>query len=429
MKRLIGIMADDLTGANDSGVQLTKGGVDTSVFLDLPEDEESLTNGIVINTNARSLSKEGAISVTQQVGEYLKRAGYLHIYKKMDSTLRGHIGAELQTIYKVFKPEFIFIAPAFPAMGRTTSHGIHYVNGVEINRTEFANDPKDPVTDSFIPAIIKKEIGQPVGLLTKADIDAPKPIFSEKINHFKKTGINYIVCDADTQIDLEKAAYKMADIAEDIIWSGSAGLAEVLPKVLGIMHNSSHHSFAPARQVITVSGSLSQITQQQIEYMKKRLTITAIELNTLDFFTNDWEKIRQNYIERSIDGLKQGNDLILYLPSNQKIRDKVKQIGIQLNLTSNQISERISHSIGEIVAKVMSLSDDLIGLVLIGGDTAKVTCHHLGGIGFRLIKQIENGIPLGTLIGTDKEITVVTKAGAFGNVKSIDHAIQKLKGV
>jgi len=429
MKRLIGIMADDLTGANDSGVQLTKGGVDTSVFLDIPKDEENLTNGIVIDTNARSLSKEGAISVTQQVGKYLKQAGYLHIYKKMDSTLRGHIGTELQALYKVFKPEFIFIAPAFPAMGRTTSNGIHYVNGVEINNTEFANDPKDSVTDSFIPAIIEKEIGQPVGLLTKADIDEPKSVFLEKINYFKEANINYIVCDAETQTDLEKAAYKMADISDHIIWAGSAGLAEVLPKVLGIMQNFNHHSFTPVRQLIAVSGSLSQITQQQVEYVKKRAAVTAIELNTLDFFTNDWEKSRQNYIDRSFDGLKQGNDLILYLPSNQMIRDKVKQMGIHLNLTSNQISERISHSIGEIVAKVMSLSDDLIGLVLIGGDTAKVTCHHLGGIGFRLIKQIENGVPLGTLIGTDKEITVVTKAGAFGNVKSIDHAIQKLKGV
>src|SRR5690625_1025492 len=157
MKRLIGIMADDLTGANDSGVQLTKGGVDTSVFLDLPEDEESLTNGIVINTNARSLSKEGAISVTQQVGEYLKRAGYLHIYKKMDSTLRGHIGAELQAIYKVFNPEFIFIAPAFPAMGRTTSNGIHYVNVVQIKRTEFTNDPNHALPDSSITTTINKE--------------------------------------------------------------------------------------------------------------------------------------------------------------------------------------------------------------------------------------------------------------------------------
>src|SRR5690625_4072058 len=120
MKRMIVIIEDDLTGANDSGVKLTEKGINTSVFFDIPSDEVSLDNGIVIDTNSRALSKEDAISVTKQAGEYLKQAGYPYIYKKMDSTLRGHVGAELQTLYKVFKPEFTFIAPAFPALGRTT---------------------------------------------------------------------------------------------------------------------------------------------------------------------------------------------------------------------------------------------------------------------------------------------------------------------
>lgn len=429
MKRLIGIIADDLTGANDSGVQLTEKGINTSVFFDIPSDEVSLDNGIVIDTNSRALSKEDAISVTKQAGEYLKQAGYPYIYKKMDSTLRGHVGAELQTLYKVFKPEFTFIAPAFPALGRTTISGIHYVNGEEISTTEFAHDPKYPVTDSFIPAIIEKEIGHPVGLLKKRDIDERRAVFSEKMNLFKEAGIRYIVCDADTQKDLKTAAQKMASISNNIIWSGSAGLAEVLPEVLGIMQRTNQRSFDHVNQVITVSGSLSQITQHQVEYVKRQSKITAIKINTLDIFTNDWKKTREEYLQKSLAGLKQGNDLILYLPADQMTREKVKQVGRQLHLTNNQIGERISNAIGEIVVEITKSITDRIGLILTGGDTAKDTSHHLGGIGFRLMKQVEDGIPLGTLIGPAKEFAVVTKAGAFGKKQSIYHAIQELKGV
>src|SRR5690625_1838782 len=129
MKQLLGIIADDLTGANDSGVQLIEKGINTSVYFDIPKQQDHLDSGIVIDTNSRAISRNEAVAVTKQAGEFLKQAGYVTIYKKMDSTLRGHIGTELQALYETFQPEFVFIAPAFPALGRTTRDGIHYVRG------------------------------------------------------------------------------------------------------------------------------------------------------------------------------------------------------------------------------------------------------------------------------------------------------------
>lgn len=429
MKQLIGIIADDLTGANDSGVQLTEKGINTSVLFDIPQDQDTLDRGLVIDTNSRALSREEAIFKTKQAGYFLKQAGYLTIYKKMDSTLRGHIGAELQALYDVFKPEFVFIAPAFPSLGRTTKNGIHYINGEKIADTEISKDPTHPVTQSFIPTIVEKEVGHPVGLLKKIDIDGSTSLFQEKINEFKEDGINFIVSDAETQADLQKAAQKIAAVSDSIIWSGSAGLAEVLPEVLEISQKVDKRCFHHSTQVMTVCGSLSQVTQNQVEYVVEQPEVTVVELNTLQIFADDWGTLRQDFIEEALDGLEKGNDIILYVPSNQEIREQVKQVGTELNLTGNQIGERISGAIGEIVAKVTDSNKDLAGLVLTGGDTAKDISRHLGGIGFRLIKQVEAGIPLGTLIGTDREYTVVTKAGAFGKRDSIYNAIQALKGV
>lgn len=102
MRLQIGIIADDLTGANDSGVQLTKKGIPTSVLFDIPQASNRLNHGLVIDTNSRALAKKDAISITTQAGEYLKNAGFTTIYKKMDSTLRGYIGTELQTLEEVF---------------------------------------------------------------------------------------------------------------------------------------------------------------------------------------------------------------------------------------------------------------------------------------------------------------------------------------
>jgi uncharacterized protein YgbK (DUF1537 family) len=428
MRQLIGIIADDLTGANDSGVQLIERGITTSVYFDIPKQQSNLENGIVIDTNSRALSREEAFTVTKQAGEFLKQAGYVTIYKKMDSTLRGHIGTELEALYETFNPEFVFIAPAFPSLKRTTKDGIHYVDGNKITNTEVSKDPKHPVTEDFIPSLIEKEIGRKVGLLTKSDITGNSSSFQEQIADFREKEIKFIVCDAESQEDLQKAVQKMASISKNVIWSGSAGLAEVLPDVLRINQIIEKRISSYISQVMTVCGSLSSVTQKQVKFAIEQPGVKAMELDTTQIFSNHWGAHCQAFIKECLIGLDEGNDIVLYVPSNDQIRDQVKQIGQALGLTDNQIGERISGAIGKIVASITEINKFLTGLVLIGGDTAKDTSSQLGGVGISLIKQVEAGIPLGTLIGTDREFTIVTKAGSFGKENSIYCAMQALKG-
>ncbi|WP_163538230.1 four-carbon acid sugar kinase family protein [Gracilibacillus sp. YIM 98692] len=427
MSKLIGIIADDLTGANDSGVQLTEKGINTSVLFDIPEHTHDLDSGLVIDTNSRSLSNQVAKSETKQAALFLKEAGYRYVYKKMDSTLRGHIGTELQALSEVYLPEFIIIAPAFPAYGRTTKDGVHYVNGVKLSDTEVAKDPKHPVKESYIPRLIENEIGEAVGLLTKVDINGSS--LREKLQTFKEKNIQYVVCDAESQEELQQMAQQMVSISEQIIWAGSAGLAEVLPEVLGIGQQVEARSFTKTANVLTVCGSLSQVTQSQVKFAAEQADVFTVELDPVQMFTDKWKTLREGYIEECVQRMESGDDVVVYVPSNEQVREQVKQVGSEWNLSDNQIGERISQAIGEIVNGVSEKNENLSGLVLTGGDTAKDAARQLGGIGFRLIKQLEAGIPLGTLIGTEKEFKVVTKAGAFGSQQSIYQAMQVLKGV
>ncbi|MED4474489.1 four-carbon acid sugar kinase family protein [Oceanobacillus caeni] len=429
MNKKIGIIADDLTGANDSGIQLTTKGLPTSVYFEIPDNYENLNSGIVIDTNSRALTKEGAVSITKQVSRFLNEAGYEHIYKKMDSTLRGHIAMELMALRFVFQPEYIVVAPAFPALGRTTIDGIHYVNGEKITDTEFSKDPKHPVTTASIPKLLETDTQEKIGLLTKSDYGSNLSDFQDKLRNWKEEGITYIVCDAEVQEDLQLAAERISSVSKEVIWAGSAGLAEVLPSVLGFGKQSGKPVFQKSQQVLTVCGSLSQVTQNQVEYAVNQPNVSAIEVNTMEIFDEDWNTYSKAYIEECLNELRKEKDIVLYVPSNEEIRKKVKQIGYRLNLTGNQIGEQISRSLGEMVTKIVDSTNRLSGFVLTGGDTAKDTSRQLGGIGFQLIKQVEAGIPLGSLIGTEREFIAVTKAGAFGKEDSIYRAMQELKGV
>lgn len=425
----IGIISDDLTGANDSGVQLTEKGITTSVFFDIPRVGIKLDEGIVINTNSRSLSVEEAENKTKEAGVYLKNNGYEYIYKKMDSTIRGHIAEEVAVIVKEINPEFVFIAPAFPALGRTTVDGLHYLNDEKVEDTEICKDPVHPVTESHLPTIFSDTIKEKVANLTLDDIRNGFEKFKDKITQFKEEGISYIVCDAERETDLEQASNYMSQISNNILWAGSAGLAEVLAEVLGISKENSVQQNFKSNQVLTICGSLSRVTQEQIRYAIAQEGIESIEIDTVKVFEKNWSDYSRQVVEKGAELLDASADLVIYLPSNESIREETKQKGLEQGFEETEISNIISEAVSFIAYQVVKENKNVNGLVLTGGDTAKDSAVKLGGIGIQLIKQIETGIPLGTLIGPSSEYFVVTKAGAFGRTESIYNAMMELKGV
>ena len=118
----LAIIADDLTGANDSSVQFSTKGLNTAVAI--PGADISCIKNIevlVLDCESRDIPKDNAYSaVFSATKKLLKLNNKINIYKKVDSTLRGNIGAELEALYKSYEPSFIVFAPAFIEGGRTT---------------------------------------------------------------------------------------------------------------------------------------------------------------------------------------------------------------------------------------------------------------------------------------------------------------------
>lgn len=422
----IAIIADDLTGANDSGIQLTEKGINTSVLFGIPEKIKFLSEGIVIDTNSRALSREQAISITTESAKFIQKLSYKHVYKKMDSTLRGHIGYELQAVGDILEPDFIVIVPAFPEMGRMTRQGYHYIYEKLISETEISKDPKHPVTESHIPSLIEQQTGEKAGLLTKEDLENEKQ-FRDKLSALRAENIRMICCDAETEKDLKMIAMKFIEETNHIIWAGSAGLAEVLPEILGIEKEKQNISYERSSFAMTVCGSLSEKTQNQINYALRQKGVEGIKLNPLHLFQKDWKAHKETYQKTCMEILADDKDIVLYVPSSEEVRNQVKETGIKQGLSNNEIGETISDRMAELVVDVKSQFPKLDRFVLTGGDTAKAITQKLGAIGLHLIKQLEPGIPLVSLIG-ENESLVVTKAGAFGKEDSIYHAMVELKG-
>ncbi|EDO2269292.1 D-threonate kinase, partial [Salmonella enterica subsp. enterica serovar Braenderup] len=145
------VIADDFTGSNDTGVQLAKKGARTEVMLSASQKPSRRADVLVINTESRAMPADQAASaVYAALSPWCETSPAPLVYKKIDSTFRGNIGAEVTAAMRASQRKLAVIAAAIPAAGRTTLEGKCLVNGVPLLETEFASDPKTPIVSSRI---------------------------------------------------------------------------------------------------------------------------------------------------------------------------------------------------------------------------------------------------------------------------------------
>src|SRR5699024_1558114 len=114
---------------------------------------------VVLNTESRAKEPDES---AQCVKEAILTHPASLIYKKIDSTLRGNIGAEIEAALTASGAKLAIVVPAIPAAGRVTRDGQCYVNHIPLLETEFARDPKTPISSSAISTIIAQQTSLPI---------------------------------------------------------------------------------------------------------------------------------------------------------------------------------------------------------------------------------------------------------------------------
>lgn len=160
------IVADDLTGANATGVLIKKNGYDTNTIISTEGFEQATIDSsecIIFPTDSRAIARDIAYTRVHNATR-LFQSEQIHIYgKRIDSTLRGNLGAELDAMLDALGEEYIAIsAPCFPESGRIVCGGLMLVNGVPLSKTAVANDPKTPVHTSVVADVFRQQSRHPV---------------------------------------------------------------------------------------------------------------------------------------------------------------------------------------------------------------------------------------------------------------------------
>lgn len=417
----IGIIADDFTGANDSGVRLAQKGLRSKVMLTPPAHtvaEEPEIDVWVADTNSRSIASDQAYENVCSEIRNLKKRGVTSFYKKIDSTLRGNIGKELKALQEEAELDVILIAPAFPSMGRTVEDGHLYVYGQPVTETEFARDPKTPVLYDYIPDLLESE-DVAIDVLDHVRLreDAPEQWLAQQVQN----GTKWIVCDTLEEKDLAILASLESKLDLSIGFAGSAGLINHLYTSAS---GNIEQLVEQKEKVLVVSGSLSKNTQSQVAKLSERQATCMIEIDPIALLENP-AGVKQSISK--LDKTSDWDSAVIFVAASERNRDKVKAWADQHGETAETASTVIAQGLGSLVNAAME-KYPFDAVVMTGGDTAKAICNRLGILDMELKFEVEAGLPLGLAKWRDKEISVITKAGGFGNEDSLVHVVDYLKG-
>jgi len=386
----VAVIADDLTGAADTGVQLVRAGYRTAVIFHGEEIPTTGLDAVSLDTDSRIRPAGFAAKRVVEAARAARDARL--VYKKLDSTLRGNVTAELSAALGATRRPRVVVAPAFPAAGRTTAGGVQLVHGVPVHETEARNDPRTPVYEGHVPSLLGGSFSS-VGILGVEEIADP-----EKVRRALEEN-ECVVADAERDADLEGLVRAIPD-PSDVLWAGSAGLALALGGVYPGPRVEEDSSLpGPARKVLVVIGSLSGVSREQLRRLVEEYGDVAAPVHAE----------RRGAVRRAakLAGgvLAGGPCAVVHSPGRRG-------------------GGAVIRSLAEVAAK-LSERGSFDALVMTGGSTAVAVALGLGASGIRLGGEVEAGVPWGTLIGPDP-YRVVTKAGGFGGPDTLVGAVRSL---
>lgn len=401
------ILADDLTGALDTGIQFAKKYLSTMVVTEKNLDNIEISNDVeilIIDTETRHLNKEEAKLIIKKVIKLFKKIPTIKFfYKKIDSTFRGNIGSEIEAFMDELNIKDIPFIPAFPDNERTIKNAKIYVHNIEITDTEFSKDRLNPIKDSYIPNILAEQTN------IKYKIENSY-YFGKKLDKLIE------IYDTTSNKDLENIFNKTFFEERINYFVGSAGFAGILADKIGRGDNTC--SMINTNYQLLVCGTVNNISLQQCVYAEK--------IGYIPFKLKYENIIKNNYINTSnfCELKAEINKLLL---SGKKILIKTEKSSCKSEQNKIQkISKIISKNIALIVKDIV-MENKLKGMIVFGGDTLISIANELDCKSLLPISELLPGVVLTKLQCKEFDMFIVAKSGGFGNENVVEQIIANNK--
>ncbi len=399
------VIADDFTGALDTGVQFAAAGAVVRVVTDIHYDygnADETVQVLVMDAETRHLSSDESYRVVWDITKRAMANGISHLYKKTDSALRGNIGSELTALLDASGQDILPFLPAFPKMGRTTKDGIHYINNVPVEDSVFGKDLFEPVTRSYIPDIIRLQSEVPVELVAE---DSPAKIPAAY------RGI--LVYDAGTEENLIASARSLYQEGRLTIMAGCAGFASVLPDLLGLSGRKTVGAlFLPG--LLAACGSINPITRKQLDYAERhgfyRIRMKPEQMLDLSY----WDTPQGHQAVRQWLAKCQANGNCILDSNDPAGSNETMEYAAAHGIELDEVRTRIAESMGIVLDLLLQGGLDHT-LLITGGDTLLGFMKRIGVCEMEPLCEVAPGTVLSAFYMDTDRYQVISKSGGFGS--------------
>ena len=413
----IGIIADDLTGANDTALQFHKRGCNTQLVLETCDEiaNKDLIQCLAISTESRNIPSLEAYDAVYKATSFMKsELNIEYYYKKIDSTLRGNIARETLAMLEVLEYDAAIIAPAFPNEGRITVGGYQMLNGVPIERTEMARDPYSPIYESHIPTVLERQLTDLerniVGLIElKTVIKGAGPILMQ-LNQFIKEGKKLIVVDAVCTTDLEQIVLATQKSNFNILPCGAAALGQCFANVW--LPESSYQHIAknvPNLPILVISGSATELTATQIRKLEE-----DTHFDNTYFIPLKIEDVMDGVTDEMVNNIVYclgASNIVCVHSSNIAINPEADDNALLLQgITKERFVSMITSYLAELTQKVLEKA--FVILITLGGETSCKSCQAIDSKTLHIVDAVAPAMPLCMNYNAQ---WIVTKSGNLGN--------------
>ena len=417
---ILGVIADDHTGATDVASMLVRSGLRTVQIIGVPTatTDAGDVDAVVIALKSRTIAPAEAIEQSLASLRWLQQHGVQRFYFKycstFDSTPKGNIGPVADALMQALGTHYSIACPAFPENQRTIFKGHLFVGDVLLSDSGMRNHPLTPMTDANLVRFLQTQSRCKVGLLSHLQIAkgaaSLKQVVEQKITEAEKDTPGMIdIADAITNDDLMVLGHALADIPLVTAGSGLAlGLAAAYIE-RGLAKADAHAAQLPAAggKAVVISGSCSVATNAQVKHWiasgKPSIKIDAREIAG-----------GQPVAQRVLDWhAKQAETCLIYATSPPE-----EVAALQKEFGANSLGEQIEHCFAEIAQGL--IAQQVRRFVVAGGETSGAVVNALGVQSLKIGETIDPGVPWTSgqvgkpLLDAAVPVLLALKSGNFG---------------
>ena len=421
MTLLLGCIADDITGATDLGLMLSRHGMPCTVCLGLPEAGRDFdTPAVVIALKIRTAPVRVAVAEAKAAAQYLLARDARQVFFKycstFDSTPEGNIGPVTDALMGLLDSELTVLLPAFPENGRLVVNGVLQVNGVPLAESPMRDHPLTPMTESSLVTLMDRQTTSGLtGTVTAAVVDQGPAAIRAALANCRAAGQRYVAIDCRSDADLQPIAEACSDL---LLITGGSGIAAAIPATLmveGLLAAGQREAELPALtgHAAVLSGSCSQATLKQVEVFRRKATAIIVDPLLLDSGEQDIATLAEQAVSASHDG-----DVIIYSSAAAG-----QMQSIQHSLGVNESASLVENALARIATRLSQAG--VRKFVVAGGETSGAVASALSVRELRVGPQIAPGVPW-MVSHNGVQTCLAFKSGNFGSPDFFEQALGML---